>query len=145
MDRLRPRVSVLLAASLTTLIPLFAGCSGAAEQPILNQFFTASRLRDNTTLDGFSMVALDPQKQGTVTSFSITNVSAEQRKPLTLRSLAKAHDAAPAERRDLAAHLPDYDATGAFERRERGHHRPLGDHEPQRRRGAGRNEDLVTP
>ena len=97
MDRLRPRVSVLLAASLTTLIPLFAGCSGAAEQPILNQFFTASRLRDNTTLDGFSMVALDPQKQGTVTSFSITNVSAEQRKPLTLRSLAKAHDDAKAE------------------------------------------------
>src|SRR5205807_1136114 len=68
-----------------------------ADQPILNQFFTASRLRDNTTLDGFSMVALDPQKQGTVTSFSITNVSAEQRKPLTLRSLAKAHDDAKAE------------------------------------------------
>jgi len=97
MDRLRLRVSVLLAASLATLIPLFAGCSGAAEQPILNQFFTASRLRDNTTLDGFSMVALDPQKHGSVTSFSITNVSAEQRKPLTLRTLAKAHDDAKAE------------------------------------------------
>ena len=97
MNRLRPRVSVLLAASLTALIPLCAGCSGAAEQPILNQFFTASRLRDNTTLDGFSMVALDPQKQGTVTSFTITNVSAEARKPLTLRSLAKAHDDARAE------------------------------------------------
>jgi hypothetical protein len=97
MDRLRPRVSVLLATSLTTLFPLCAGCSGAAEQPILNQFFTASRLRDNTTLDGFSMVALDPQKQGTVTSFSITNVTPEERKALTLKSLAKAHDDAKAE------------------------------------------------
>jgi hypothetical protein len=97
MDRLRPRVSVLLSAALTTLIPLFVGCSGAAEQPILNQFFTASRLRDNTTLDGFSMVALDPQKQGSVTAFSITNVTSEQRRPLALKSLAKAHEDAKAE------------------------------------------------
>src|SRR5438105_13216606 len=97
MDRLRPRVSVLLAASLTTLIPLFAGCSGAAEQPILNQFFTASRLRDNTTLDGFSVVALDPQKKETDTSFSMTNVSAQKRKPLTLPQIAKAPDEAKAE------------------------------------------------
>ena len=97
MDRLRPRDSVLLAALLTTLIPLCAGCSGAAEQPILNQFFTASRLRDNTTLDGFSMVGLDPQKQGTVTAFSITNVTPEQQKPLALKSLAKVHGDAKAE------------------------------------------------
>jgi len=103
MDRLRPRVPLLLAASLTALIPLCAGCSGAAEQPILNQFFTASRLRDNTTLDGFSMVALDPQKQGTVTGFSITSVTPEQRKPLALKSLAKAHDDAKAEDEALNA------------------------------------------
>jgi hypothetical protein len=84
-------------------MPLFVGCSGAAEQPILNQFFTASRLRDNTTLDGFSMVALDPQKQGSVTSFSITNVTPEQRKPLALKSLAKAHEDAKAEDDALSA------------------------------------------
>ena len=81
----------LLAAA--TLI----GCSSTLEQPILDQFFTASRLRDNTTLAGFAAVAFDPRVDGIVTSFSITNVTPEQRKPLTLRTLAKAHDDARAE------------------------------------------------
>lgn len=82
-------------ASLVTLVLI--GCSGAAEQPIVNQLFTASRLHDSTTLAGFSMVELDPQKEGSVLSFSITNVSPETRKPLQLRSLAKAYEDARAE------------------------------------------------
>lgn len=80
----------LLAAA--TLV----GCSSTPEHPILNQFFTASRLRDNTTLAGFAAVAFDPRTDGIVTSFDITNVTPEQRKPLTLKSLAKAHDDARA-------------------------------------------------
>jgi hypothetical protein len=73
-----------------------AACSATPEQPILNQFFTASRLRDNTTLAAFSTVAFEPGTQGTVTTFDITNVTPEQRKPLTLRDLAKAQDEAKA-------------------------------------------------
>lgn len=82
-------------ASLATVV--LAGCSGAAEQPILNQLFTASRLHDTTTLNGFSMVELDPQKQGSVLDFAITNVTPESRKPLTLTSLAKTYEDAKAE------------------------------------------------
>jgi hypothetical protein len=47
----RPGLSVRgpIAASLAMSTLVFAaGCSGSSEQPILNQFFTASRLRDNT-------------------------------------------------------------------------------------------------
>jgi len=80
---------LLAAATLT-------GCSSTPEHPILNQFFTASRLRDNTTLAGFAAVAFDPRTDGIVTSFDITDVTPEQRKPLTLKSLAKAHDDARA-------------------------------------------------
>jgi hypothetical protein len=85
----------MILASLTTVI--LAGCSGAAEQPILNQLFTASRLHDTTTLNGFSMVELDPQKQGSVLSFSIISVTPDSHKPLALKSLAKAYDDAKAE------------------------------------------------
>jgi hypothetical protein len=84
-------LSIVLAAA--TLI----GCSATPEQPILNQFFTASRLRDNTTLAGFAAVAFDPRTDGIVSSFTITNVTPEERKPLGLKSLASAHDAARAE------------------------------------------------
>jgi hypothetical protein len=83
-------VAFLLGAA--TLI----ACSSTPEQPILNQFFTASRLRDNTTLAAFAAVAFEPGTQGTVTTFDITSVTPEQRKPLTLRDLAKAQDEAKA-------------------------------------------------
>ena len=53
-----------------------------SEQPILQQFFSASRLRDNTTLAGFAAASFEPGADGIITSFTITNVSPEQRKPL---------------------------------------------------------------
>jgi hypothetical protein len=84
-------LAFLLAAA--TLI----GCSSTPEQPILNQFFTASRLRDSTTLAGFAAVAFDPRTDGVVTSFTITHVTPEQAKPLALKTLARAHDEARAE------------------------------------------------
>jgi hypothetical protein len=90
----RPTVT-LLAVTLTVLTA--AACSGGAEQPILNQFFTASRLRDNTSLQNFSTVAFDPQTEGSVTSFTITNVTPEERKPLNVKTFAKALDDARAE------------------------------------------------
>ena len=82
-------LATLLAAA--TLI----GCS-KPEQPILTQFFTASRLNDNTSLANFTMVRFDPTVQGIVISFDITNVTPEQRRPLGLRTLAKAHQDAEA-------------------------------------------------
>lgn len=76
---------------------LLSGCSGSAEQTIVSQFFSASRLRDNTSLDNIATVMFDPRTHGTVTSFSITNVGTEDHKPLPLRSLAKAQDDAKTE------------------------------------------------
>jgi hypothetical protein len=80
--------SLALTLAAATLI----GCSSTPEQPLLQQFFTASRLRDNTTLAGFAATAFEPATDGIVTTFSITNVTPEQRKPLTLKTLAKAHE-----------------------------------------------------
>src|SRR5262249_61393588 len=75
--------SLALALAAATLI----GCSSTPEQPLLQQFFAASRLRDNTTLAGFAAAAFEPGTDGIITTFSITNVTPEQQKPLT-----KAHD-----------------------------------------------------
>src|SRR5262249_59950686 len=100
----RSGACVVVAAA--TLI----GCSSTPEQPILNQFFTASRLRDNTTLAGFAAVTFDPRTDGIVTAFDITSVSPEQRKPLALRSLARANDDARAADAKVSKRKDEYQA-----------------------------------
>jgi hypothetical protein len=60
---------LLLALTLT-------GCSAPAEQPLLTQFFAASRLRDLTALHNISTVVFEPRVNGTVTSFDVTRVTA---------------------------------------------------------------------
>jgi hypothetical protein len=106
MHRPRRPTAALLATSLTILAAV--ACTGGPEQPILNQFFTASRLRDNTSLQNFSTVSFDPQTQGSVTSFSITNVSPEDRKALNVKSFAKALDEAKAEDAAYSKRKEDY-------------------------------------
>lgn len=92
----RRRTSVLALALATLTAATLAGCSGGPEEPILKQFFTASRLRDNTTLANFSTVAFEPGSQGTVASFAIESVAPEQRKPLNIKPLAAAQAEAKA-------------------------------------------------
>jgi hypothetical protein len=84
--------SLALTLAAATLI----GCSSTPEQPLLQQFFAASRLRDNTTLAGFAAASFEPGTDGIVTTFTITSVGAEQRTPLALKSLAKAAEDAKA-------------------------------------------------
>lgn len=103
MDRLLRAVSLLALA----VAPLVAACSGA-EHTIVSQFFNASRLRDNTSLDNFATVIFDPRTQGTVTTFSVDAVGPEQRKPLPLKSLAKAQDDAKAEDAAFSKRKEDY-------------------------------------
>jgi hypothetical protein len=75
------RIAIL---SLTTL----AACS-SPEDPILQQFFRASRLNDTTSLAGFATTSFQPQSQGTIASFDIVSVSAEKKEPLRLSAVAE--------------------------------------------------------
>jgi len=54
-----------------------AGCT-ASEQPLLDQFFSASRLRDTTALQAVATVAFEPLQQGIVRTFQITGVTPER-------------------------------------------------------------------
>ena len=79
------------AFAVLAVVTLSLACSGS-EQTIIGQFFSASRLRDNTSLDNIATVIFDPRTQGTVITFAVQNIAAEQRKPLQLKSLAQAQD-----------------------------------------------------
>jgi len=89
-------------AALLLLVPsiLFVvGCSRPPEQQFLTQFFRAARARDNTTVGRMSAVEIDPRTQGSVESFTIENIGAETRTPLTFKPLFEAEDKAKQEER----------------------------------------------
>jgi hypothetical protein len=71
-----------------------AGCSSSPEQQLLQRYFQASKLRDNTTLNNIATVAFSPTEQGAVQSFEVVSVEPEQRRPLKLRELATAEEEA---------------------------------------------------
>jgi hypothetical protein len=72
--RIARALAVWQIASLLTLT--FLSCSAPAEQPMLTQFFAASRLRDLTALQNFATVVFEPAIDGIVTSFDVTRVTA---------------------------------------------------------------------
>ena len=78
-----------------------AACSSPPEEPILQQFFRASRLNDNTSLAGFATTSFQPQTQGTIASFDIVSVSPERREPLRLTALAEEVDAIRADEAEI--------------------------------------------
>lgn len=67
-------LAVWQIASLTTL--MLMSCSAPAEQPLLAEFFAASRLRDLTALHNIATVVFEPAVDGVVTSFDVTRVTA---------------------------------------------------------------------
>lgn len=94
MHRPKPALHVTLAVSLSILAAV--ACSSAPEQPILSEFFTASRLRDKSSLGTFATTIFEPRTDGSVMSFSIASVGPERRGPLTSKPLQDAFDAADA-------------------------------------------------
>jgi len=57
------------------LVALMVACARhGAEQTLLDQFFSASRLRDRTALQKISTVIMEPLEQGAVTNFTIIDV-----------------------------------------------------------------------
>ena len=75
IDRLN-RGACGLAALLTALS--VTACSGHPEEPLLEQFFSASRLRDKTALSHFSTIIFEPSEQGIVTTFEIVGVTEDR-------------------------------------------------------------------
>ena len=77
---------------------LLSGCSAHPEEPLLERFFEASRLRDRTALQSISTVIFEPRDDGIVTRFDITNVTQEERgegtatKNVTLKAPVKLPD-----------------------------------------------------
>lgn len=67
---------VALAALTAPVVVTLVGCSPAAEQTILTEFFAASRLRDKTALQNVATVSFEPDVQGIITTFAITKVTA---------------------------------------------------------------------
>ena len=57
------------------------GCTVAPEEPILDQFFRYSRLRDKTALAAFSTVIFEPTTEGIVTTFRVVGVTVAARGP----------------------------------------------------------------
>lgn len=53
-------------------------CTPPPEYPLLQQFFSASRLRDLTALHNIATVVFEPRDQGVVTDFTITTVRARR-------------------------------------------------------------------
>jgi hypothetical protein len=96
MTRSRVGATVAIALVVTPLALLAAACSRPPEQQQLTQFFRAARARDNTTVSMMSAVPFDLRTQGSVESFEITNVSAEQRTPIDFKTPIEAENAAKA-------------------------------------------------
>ena len=82
----RPMTSYTLVAGTLAVV---MGCSGGAEQKVLDDFFRAARLRDNTTLGNFATVSFDPRTDGAVQKFSVVSISDERIRPVPLKQFAK--------------------------------------------------------
>jgi hypothetical protein len=88
---------------------LVAACGSAPpEQQVLNNFFRASRVRDNATLANIAAVSFDPRTDGTVQSFDIANVGEEQRRTLQIRQLTDEEEKAKQADADFAKKKKEY-------------------------------------
>ena len=108
MSLSKVRASLAIALILAPVALLAAACSRRAEQQFLNQFFRASRARDNATLAMMSAVDFDPREQGEVTGFEITNVTEERRTPLDFQTLVAAERKAVADEADFRKRKLEY-------------------------------------
>ncbi len=92
----RRRITSYSLAACTLAVVM--GCSSSPEEKILDDFFRASRLRDNMTLGNFATVSFDPRTDGTVQTFEVVSVSQERVRPIPLKQYAqKLADAKAAE------------------------------------------------
>ena len=55
-----------------------AGCGPRPEEPVLAEFFNASRLRDLTALRKIATTVFDPARDGIITDFKVKRVEAHE-------------------------------------------------------------------
>ena len=67
------RRAALIALALAATA---AGCAPRPEEPVLAEFFNASRLRDRTALQKIATTIFDPARDGIITGFKVTGVEA---------------------------------------------------------------------
>jgi hypothetical protein len=66
-------VAIVIALAAT-----LAGCGPRPEEPVLAEFFNASRLRDLTALRKIATTVFDPARDGIITEFRIKGVAAHE-------------------------------------------------------------------
>ena len=104
----RRRAQVASALLIFPALVFAVSCSRPPEHQFLQQYFRASKGRDNTTVGRMSAVQIDPRTQGTVEDFSIENIGAETRTPLTFKPLFEAEQKAKDEERAFLKTKIDY-------------------------------------
>jgi hypothetical protein len=95
-------------ALLTGTLALVIGCSGGAEEKVLDDFFRAARMRDNTTLGNFATVGFDPRTDGVVQSFKVVSAGEERTRPIPLKRYAQELADAKAKDEALSAQKLQY-------------------------------------
>ncbi len=109
MHRPRPASNAFLALTIFTLAGIVAGCSASGgEQQLLERYFGASRMRDNSTLANIATVSFRPSEEGVVQDFSVTNVGPEQARTLQIRELSEAYENARAEDAEFGKQRKEY-------------------------------------
>lgn len=108
MRRPRSRSIAVVVPLLIMLGVVFTACSSPPEKQTLQKYFSAARMRDNLTLGNIATVSLNPDKEGAVQTFSITQVGEEVRQPLRVKELTKAFDDARAAEEEFTKRKKEY-------------------------------------
>lgn len=106
----RTLASLLLQAPVVAGFALLAAACGSTppEQQVINNFFRASRVRDNATLANLAAVSFDPRTEGTVQDFEIVSIGEEQRRALQIKQLMDEEDKAKQEDAEFAKKKKQY-------------------------------------
>jgi hypothetical protein len=101
---LRTLSVLLLQAPVISGLALLAVACGSSppERQVINNFFRASRVRDNATLANLAAVSFDPRTEGTVQDFEIVSSTEEQRRPLQIKQLMQEEEKVKQEDAEFA-------------------------------------------
>lgn len=102
-------VLLLQAPTIAGVALLVASCgSSPPERQVINNFFRASRVRDNATLANLAAVSFDPRTEGTVQDFEIVNSTDGPRRSLQIKQLMREEEKAKQEDAEFAKKKKQY-------------------------------------